>query len=300
MNVQGTTPIRLPLVGGHEGAGVVERVGSQVGHVEVGDEVLLTFSTCGECASCRRGIPAYCFNMWEMNFLGARRDGTRAFSTLEEDGKPISVSSHFFGQSSFARRTIVRGVSAVKVEKGLPLHLLCSMGCGMQTGAGTVLNALRVQMGQSLVVFGAGAVGMAGIMAARLTSAAIIVAVDVVDAKLVKAREMGATHTINPTKEGVDVVGQIRTLTKGFGADRAMDTTGNVNVIKSMMECAAPGGIVATVGAPRKGATVEIEPAAWLARGVSYVGVHQGSSVPMQVRESYPSQSFFSILRSAI
>jgi aryl-alcohol dehydrogenase len=281
MNMQGTMPIRFPLVGGHEGAGVVERVGSQVGHVEVGDHVLLTFSSCGECASCRRGIPAYCFNMWEMNFLGARRDGTTAFSL--EDGK--IVSSHFFGQSSFAQRTIVRGVSAIKVEKGLPLHLLCSMGCGMQTGAGTVLNALRLQVGQSLVVFGAGAVGMTGIMAARLTPATMIIAVDVLDSKLVKAQEMGATHTINPTEK--DAVSEIRALTKGFGADRAIDTTGNVKVIKSMIECAAPGGIVATVGAPRKGATIEIEPAAWLARGVSYMGVHQGPSVPIQVLISF-------------
>ena len=267
----------LPLVGGHEGAGIVERVGSKIGHVEVGDHVILSFSYCDECPPCRRGSPAYCFNMRQMNFLGARRDGTKTFSLL--DGQEIS--SHFFGQSSFAQKAVVRGVSAVKVDKDLPLDVLCSLGCGMQTGAGTVLNVLKPLVGTSLVVFGAGAVGMAGIMAARLTPAVKIIAVDILDAKLEFARDMGATHTINSTT--CDVVSEIRALTGGLGVHAGFDATGQIKAIRDMIDCAAPGATVVTVGAPRLGLTLDIEPGTWLAKGVSYMGAHQGSSVPSEV-----------------
>ncbi|KAJ9216166.1 hypothetical protein DTO166G4_2098 [Paecilomyces variotii] len=272
----GTTPVEFPFVGGHEGAGVVERIGAHVNHVEVGDHVLLSFSSCGKCAPCRRNIRAYCRDVFRMNFSGSRDDGSKAFTM--EDGSP--VSSHFFGQSSFARRTVVRAVSAIKIEKSLPLDILCSMGCGMQTGAGTVLNVLRPAMGQTVVIFGAGAVGLAAVMAAKLTPASMVIVVDLVASKLITARELGATHIINANE--TDTLAQIGSLTDGFGVDRAMDTTGNIHVIKTMIDCAAPGGLVATVGAPRKGRIIEIEPATWLARGISYVGVHQGSSDPQK------------------
>ncbi|GAD97235.1 hypothetical protein NECHADRAFT_45329 [Paecilomyces variotii No. 5] len=227
----GTTPMEIPFVGGHEGAGVVERIGACVNHVEVGDHVLLSFSSC------------------------SRDDGSKAF--IMEDGS--HVASHFFGQSSFARRTVVRAVSAIKIEKSLPLDILCSMGCGMQTGAGTMLNVLRPTMGQTVVVFGAGAVGLAAVMAAKLTPASMVIVVDIVAAKLVTAHELGATHTINSNE--TDIRARIRSLTDGFGVDRAMDTTGNIEVIKTMIDCAAPGALVATVGAPRRGQIIEIEPA---------------------------------------
>ncbi|KAL1872624.1 hypothetical protein Plec18167_006742 [Paecilomyces lecythidis] len=135
-------------------------------------------------------------------------------------------------------------------------------------------------MGQTVVIFGAGAVGLAAVMAAKLTPARMVIAVDLVTSKLIKARDLGATHTINANE--TDTLAQIRSLTDGFGVDRTMDTTGNIQVIKTMIDCAAPGGLVATVGAPKKGQIIEIEPATWLTRGISYMGVHQGSSDPQE------------------
>lgn len=271
----------MPLVAGHEGAGVVVRVGSKVQHITVGDHVLLSYSSCGQCPPCFQGIPAYCSSMFDMNFKGARNDGTTSLTTL--NGK--DVSSHFFGQSSFASIAIARASSAIKISSDLPLDALCSLGCSVQTGAGTVLNVLEPRLGTSLVVFGTGAVGMAAVMAANLTAASKIIAVDTQEQRLQKARSLGATHSINANKG--DIVAQIRAITHGLGVDRAIDTTGKIPVIRAMIDSTAPGGIAATVGAPRFGETIDIEPASWLARGVSYVGVHQGSADPQKVCKAF-------------
>jgi aryl-alcohol dehydrogenase len=216
--------------------------------------------------------------MRQFNFQGSRIDGTTALSL--PDGQ--TVSSHFFGQSSFAKRAVVRGCSAVKVDRTLPLDILCSLGCGMQTGAGTILNVLKPELGSSIAIFGVGAVGMAGVMAARLTPAVKIIAVDVLDSKLNMARELGATHTLNPNK--INVVSEIKKLTGSFGVERAFDATGRIDVIRNMIDCASPGALVVTVGAPPMGKTIEIEVAAWLEKGVSYMGAHQGSSFPKKVQ----------------
>jgi aryl-alcohol dehydrogenase len=196
------------------------------------------------------------------------------------DGQDIY--SAFFGQSSFAYRSIVHSVCAVKIEKGLPLDVLAPLGCGIQTGAGTILNILKPTVGSSLVIFGAGAVGLAGVMAAaRFTPASVIIAVDIVDAKLELAKELGATHAIN--SKGVNVVDEIKSLTNGDGADFAYDATGNIQAIQNMIEAAASNAVIATVGSPSRGQKVFIEPATWLQRGISYVGSCQGSAVPQQV-----------------
>lgn len=269
-----------PFIGGHEGAGIVEQVGSRISHVAPGDHVLLSFSSCGDCVYCSAGTPAYCAQMRQFNFKGSRVDGTTAFAL--PDGQ--AVASHFFGQSSFAAKTVVRGCSAIKVDKSIPLELACSFGCGVQTGAGTVLNVLKPELGSSIAIFGVGAVGMAAIMAARLTPAEKIIAVDIFDSKLEIARQMGATDVINSTK--CSVVDEIKRITDGLGVDRALDATGRISVIQNMFDCAKPGSLVVTVGAPPLGQKLEIEPARWLEKGVSYMGVHQGSSVAQKVR--YP------------
>ena len=213
-----------------------------------------------------------------MNFQGSRLDGSKAY-TFARDG--TEISSHFFGQSSFAQKAIVRASSAISISKDLPLETLCPLGCSIQTGAGSVLNVLNPRPGNVVAIFGTGAVGMAAVIAAALTPASKIIAIDLQDSKLDQARALGATVTINPGKQ--DLVKEIFALTGNFGIDRAIDTTGNIGVINTMIASAAPGAIVASVGAPRMGAKVEIEPATWLTRGVSYTGVHQGSSVPQQV-----------------
>ncbi|KAL6249143.1 hypothetical protein RBB50_004206 [Rhinocladiella similis] len=266
----------LPAVLGHEGSGVVEQVGADVKHVEVGDHVLLTYNACLECTSCRRGNYSYCRHAERLNFGGSRLDDTRTFSYNGED-----INSAYFGQSSFAKRSIVRGVSAVKVDKSLPLEILCCLGCGIQTGAGTVLNVLKPQVGSSIAVFGVGGVGLAAIMAAKnFTPATKIIAIDVVDSRLEMAKELGATHALN--SKGRDIVELIRSVTDGDGVDYALDGTGNLAVVQAMIDSTANSGIAATVGGVPAGQHVKIEPSTWLQRNVSYIGSCQGSSVPQK------------------
>lgn len=215
--------------------------------------------------------------MREYNFRGSRIDGSTAFTFA---GGQVAAS-HFFGQSSFAAKAVVRERCLVKVDKSLPLEILCSFGCGIQTGAGTVLNVLRPEVGSTVAIFGAGAVGMAALMAAKLTPASKIIAIDVVQSKLEIAREFGATDTINPAT--VNVVDEIRRLTHGLGVDRALDATGKISCIRDMLDCAGPGAVVVTVGAPPMEQILEIKPAIWLEKGVKYMGAHQGSSLPQEV-----------------
>ncbi|KIX97594.1 uncharacterized protein Z520_06371 [Fonsecaea multimorphosa CBS 102226] len=266
----------LPAILGHEGSGVVEQAGSEVKHVAVGDHVLLSFSYCGSCVPCRRGNVAYCRKGPHFNFGGSRLDGSKPFSL-----NGTEINSSYFGQSSFAARSIVRGVCAVKVPPNVPLDILCCLGCGIQTGAGTVLNLLKPFVGASVAVFGVGSVGLAAIMAAaNFTPATKVIAIDIVDSRLQLATELGATHTINST--GKDVVAMIKDVTNGEGVDCALDATGNVAVIESMIAAAANNGTVATVGGAPRGKFVNIEAAAWIGRNVSYVGSCQGSSFPRE------------------
>ncbi|HEY0276477.1 MAG TPA: alcohol dehydrogenase catalytic domain-containing protein, partial [Paenirhodobacter sp.] len=181
-------PVPLPIVLGHEGSGVIEALGDGVEGLEPGDHVVMTFLPCGRCRACLEGAPASCENFNAHNFAGARTDGSHACS--ESDDHPIN--DRFFGQSSFATHAIADARNVVKVRKDAPLELLGPLGCGIQTGAGAVLNALPVGAGSSFVVFGAGAVGLSAVMAARVAGATTIIAVDLVASRLDLALEIGA------------------------------------------------------------------------------------------------------------
>lgn len=275
MRIQGVRPPAPPAVYGHEGAGVVEKVGRAVKHIAMGDHVILTFNSCGDCIPCLRNQTSYCKHGYDLTFGGQRLDGTK---TLFLDGQPLG--SNYFGQSSFASRSIVSASSAVKVDSSLPLETLCTLGCGIQTGAGTILTVLRPRVGSSVAVYGGGgAVGLAAIaIAAHCTPATKIIAVDVDDSRLELAREFGATHTIN--SKGENIVKLVKEVTEGEGVDYSVDATGVIPVIQGMIAAAAQNGICATVGSAPIGASVEIEPAAWIGSGVSYVGSCVGSAVP--------------------
>lgn len=162
-------PTPLPAVLGHEGAGVVEKVGSAVSSVRPGDHVVLSFNSCGACKLCLTGHPAYCENFYAHNFAGQRSDGTTALSL---NGRQFS--SHFFGQSSFASHANVAERSVVRVPEDAPLEILGPLGCGIQTGAGAILNVLQPRPGSAVVVFGAGAVGLSAVLAAKLRNATTI------------------------------------------------------------------------------------------------------------------------------
>src|SRR5262249_6461614 len=153
-------PTPLPAVLGHEGAGVVEQVGARVAKVQPGDHVVLSYLSCGACPNCQQGQIGYCPHLFALNFGGGRLDGSKA---LRRGGR--TISSHFFGQSSFATHALANQRNVVKVPSDAPLERLGPLGCGIQTGAGGVMNCLNPRAGASIAVFGAGAVGMSAIMA---------------------------------------------------------------------------------------------------------------------------------------
>ncbi|WP_108250388.1 NAD(P)-dependent alcohol dehydrogenase [Planctomonas deserti] len=269
----GVYPTPLPAVLGHEGAGVVEAVGHAVRSVAPGDHVVLGAAYCGFCRRCRSGEMAYCENLFAEDFGGRRRDGS---TSLSRDGEVIS--SHFFGQSAFATYANVVEESVIKVDKDVPLEHLGPLGCGLNTGAGTVLNELQPPAGSSLVVFGTGAVGCAAIMAAGVAGCTTVIAVDIVESRLELAKELGATHVINSKSD--DVAARIAEITDGRGVDFAVDTTARPEQLRTAAEALAVRGTLALVGAAKPGTEVAFEIGASLVKGWTFKTVVQGSSVP--------------------
>jgi len=233
----------LPIALGHEGAGIVEALGEGVDAFQPGDHVLLSGTSCGTCPNCLDNLPSYCDLAMPMTFGGKRLDGSSALCC---DGERLH--SHFFGQSSFATHALVPQRTAVKVDKDLPLEKLAPLGCGVITGAGAVIEALRVGFGQSIAIFGVGAVGLSAVMAARLAGAARIIAVDVKPDRLELARELGATDLFLSDRE--DLAGGIRAVT-GRGVDFTLNTTVAPAVHMLALECLAMRGTAAFVSAPR-------------------------------------------------
>lgn len=267
-------PVPQPMVLGHEGAGVVEAVGSAVTKVKVGDRVVLSYNFCGECPSCQRHAPSYCQYFFGHNFLGQRRDGSTALSRA---GEP--VRHNFFGQSSFATHCLCTELNVVKVPESVPdalFELLGPLGCGIQTGAGAVINVLKPQLGESLVVFGTGAVGMAGLMAARAVGAATLIAVDRVPERLTLATELGATHTLLADGQ-TDVVARIREITGG-GAHCSLDTTAVSAVLRQALDCLGAQGRCGFVGGAPVGSTLEVDVRDMMLNGKSLRGIVEGDS----------------------
>ena len=270
----GSTPFPLPAVLGHEGAGVVQSVGAQVTGFGPGDHVVLSFDSCGSCKACVAGSPVYCEHWIPLNLLGGSRlDGSATLTRA--DGE---LHGHFFGQSSFATHALVSARAAVKVPHELPLRTLAPLGCSVQTGVGSVLNVARPSAGSTIAVFGVGGVGLAAVMAARLTSAARIVAVDVQPERLELAAELGATDTINAAEDDPREV--IASLTGGPGADYAIETSGRLSVLDKAVSSLAAAGTCVVVGAPALGSMLEVDVPNLLGRGIHLVGTNQGGANP--------------------
>ncbi|MFE7131086.1 NAD(P)-dependent alcohol dehydrogenase [Streptomyces sp. NPDC057638] len=265
-------PTPLPAVLGHEGAGVVMRAGAAVTTAAPGDHVVMSYQSCGRCRPCLSGFPTYCARSFPVNFGGSRPDGTNAL----RDGDGAEVHGHFFGQSSFATHSIATERNVVRVPDDLPLHLLAPLGCGFQTGAGAVLNSLRVPPGASLVVLGTGAVGLAAVMAARATGASPVIAVDIVPERLALAAELGATHTVNAKEE--DIAARIAGITGG-GADFVLEITGRPEMLTLAVNALAPLGTAAQIGGAPAGAHAEVNMNALLG-GRTVRGIAQGDSIP--------------------
>ncbi len=265
-------PVPQPAVLGHEGAGVVEKVGAAVTKVKPGDHIVMTYNSCGTCPSCKEHETTYCHEFFPRNFLGSRPDGSTA---LSKEGERISAN--IFGQSSFATYAICHEANAVKVPADAPLALLGPLACGIQTGAGAVMNALKVGMGDSFVVFGAGSVGLSAVMAARVVGATTIVAVDLNDMRLAVARELGATHTVNPSH--ADALAEIQKITGG-GAAFTLDTTGNVKVVRTAVDALAPRGTCGILGAFAFGSEIALDSVSFMSVGKKLQGIVEGDSNP--------------------
>lgn len=272
----GHIPFPLPGVLGHEGTGVVEAVGGAVTRVVPGDTVVLTFTSCGHCPSCRSAHPAYCTTWIPQNLIGGKRaDGTSAISRAGQQ-----LGGRFFGQSSFARHAIVDERSTVKIDVDVPAELLAPLGCSIQTGTGAVWNTLRPEAGSSIAVLGVGAVGMAAIMAASLTPVRQIIAVGRTPEHLQLAEKFGATDTLNTTE--VDLAAGLRDLTGGAGVDNVVEAIGNADLLRTAIESLATRGSVAVVGAPPYGVEVSLD-VHRLLPGRRVLGVCEGDSDPEQL-----------------
>lgn len=241
--VEQIMPLPLPYVLGHEGAGIVEKVGAEVSGLAEGDHVVLTFNTCGHCGACTDAHPAYCDHYPMLNFATRRTDGSATIH--DRAGEPLGAV--FFGQSSFATYALASQRNAIKVRADAPLDLLGPLGCGLSTGSGTVLNVLRPGPDTMLAVFGTGAVGMSAVMAARAIGVRRIVAIDRVASRLDLARELGASDTIDTSQ--VDLAAALAAL---GGVHQAIDTSGVPALIATAVGALKERGTLVLLGASKQ------------------------------------------------
>lgn len=267
-------PTKFPKVFGHEGAGIVRATGKAVTTLKTGDHVVMAYPFCGECPNCRTQRQSYCVEAFPLKMNGTRADGSTLHS---KDGQPIY--SAFFQQSSFGNFTIANERFAVKVRNDAPLEHVCALACGGQTGAGAVLNVMKPTPGDSFAVFGVGAVGLSGLMAAKIAGCDPIIAVDVHDHRLALARELGATHTINHSGR-TDIVAEIRKLT-GLGVRFSLETSALPVVFREAVDALMPAGTCVLLGSARAGTEVTFE-TPFLQNGRTVRGVIQGDSVPKE------------------
>lgn len=265
-------PVPQPIVLGHEGAGIIEQVGNAVSSFTVGDKVVMSYRACGACPSCAAHAPSYCHEFFTLNFAGARADGSCSLSC--DSGM---VHSHFFGQSSFASHVVAHHSNVVKVAPDADLSILAPFGCGIQTGAGAVINALKVGVGESLAVFGTGSVGLSALMAAKLVGATNIIAVDLNPARLALATALGATHVVNASTENpVEAIKQIT----GAGVAYAIDTTAHMPVLSQALAALAPRGTLGIIGASRPEEVLPVPVIDILTNGKHIRGIVEGDAEP--------------------
>jgi aryl-alcohol dehydrogenase len=240
-----------PSVFGHEGAGIVEKVGTRVTKVQPGDHVVLGWDYCGACKSCKSGKELYCLNFFQHNFHGARPDDT---PTLRKGDQVIHGS--FFCQSSFANFALANERNVIKVREDVSLDILAPMGCGVMTGAGAVMNALQPRPGASIAVFGAGTVGMSAVLGAVVCGCTTIIAIDINSDRLELAKKLGATHTVNAGES--DPVQAIMDIT-GDGAEFTLECIGNPKVLRQAVDALPRCGICGLLGVVPPGTEVSLD-----------------------------------------
>lgn len=264
-----TKPEMLPAVLGHEGAGIVEQVGSGVTRLQPGDHVVLSFETCGRCRPCLTGDFPYCIQFHPLNLYGTRADGSHGATTSLGD----PLSARWFGQSSFAQHVLATERNAVKVDPSVPIELLGPLGCGIQTGAGSIMLGLGVEKGSSVAVFGAGSVGLAAVMAAALVGATTIIAIDLHPGRRALALELGATHVIDGADpELAAAVADVA----GDGLDYTLDTSGVPSVILHAIKALGPRGSCGLVGV--SATNLDLPPTLLVGRALTFL--REGNADP--------------------
>jgi aryl-alcohol dehydrogenase len=260
-----------PSVFGHEGAGVVEKVGARVTKVKPGDHVVLGWDYCGTCTSCKVGKELYCLNFFLHNFHGARPDGT---TTLRKGDQVIHGC--FFNQSSFANFALANERNVIKVPKDVPLEILGPLGCGVMTGAGAVMNSLQAKPGSSIAIFGIGNVGLSAILGAVVCGCTTIIAVARRSEPLKLAKELGATHTVNSTE--VDPVEAIRDITGG-GAEFSLECAGSPKVLRQAVDALPRLGVCGLIGVVPPGTEVALD-MDLIMNGRTVTGILGGDAIP--------------------
>ena len=269
----------FPAILGHEGGGIVESIGAGVSSVQVGDHVIPLYTPeCGECKFCKSGKTNLCQKIRETQGKGLMPDGTTRFF---KDGKPIF---HYMGCSTFSEYTVLPEISLAKVNKDASLKEVCLLGCGVTTGMGAVLNTAKVEAGATVAIFGLGGIGLSAVIGATMAKASRIIAIDINESKFELARKLGATDCINPKNYDKPIQQVIVELTDG-GVDYSFECIGNVNVMRSALECCHKGwGESIIIGVAGGGQEISTRPfqlvtgRVW--RGSAFGGVKGRSELP--------------------
>ena len=270
----------FPAILGHEGGGVVEAVGEGVTSVQVGDHVIPLYTPeCGECKFCKSGKTNLCQKIRETQGKGLMPDGTTRFY---KDGEPIY---HYIGCSTFSEYTVLPEISLAKVNKEAPLEEICLLGCGVTTGMGAVMNTAKVEEGDSVAIFGLGGIGLSAIIGATMAKASRIIAIDINESKFELAKKLGATDCINPKDYGDKPIQDVIVELTDGGVDYSFECIGNVNVMRSALECCHKGwGESVIIGVAGAGQEISTRPfqlvtgRVW--RGTAFGGVKGRSELP--------------------
>lgn len=275
MDIDGPSLCSLPAVFGHEGVGVVEAAGSAAA-VKVGDRVILGYGSCGTCPSCVQTHPYYCDQSWDVTFGGRRLDG----SPTLWDSSDAPLHAAFFQQSSFATHAIVPDHCLVALPHDVPAEVGASITCGVMTGTGAILNVLGVKAGETVLIVGAGAVGLGAVMAARRADAGAILVADVRDSRLELARELGATAVFNPRSGAMDEWVMTQT---GRGVGKLLETSGNPAAFESAIASLRTGGHMAYAILPSPMEEYTLKPMPLFEKAAKFEALSFGNSVPQDL-----------------
>ncbi len=271
--MQGALGNEIPLVLGHEGAGVVERVGPSVSHFKPGDRVALSYGSCGNCSNCHSGHPAYCRDFMALNFGFMRSDGSCAIH--DQHG---AIGSNFFGQSSFATYALTSPRNCVHLPDEISFEIGAPFGCAVQTGAGSVLAAMDCPAGSTLVITGCGPVGLSAVMGAKLAGCRTVIVAEPVAARRSLALEFGATHAIDPA-DTPNLCEAIQAI-EPQGIEFALDTTGRADILDALFQALSPAGLLGFLGTPAGGAPLPGNLEAAILRGIRMMGIIEGDCAP--------------------